>query len=128
MYFFISRTVNLVHYKEKISFKCFMDNLVFLLHVRKGQTQYILFACLIASPMPPSHSNGFLCALTRLPYTWHTCCHGSCHLGHAQDHFLLCRKVFHFAKDSEIHRMSPKRKRKGEILSIFLEISLLGCY
>lgn len=82
----------------------------------------------LPSSLPPQLClpRGCICALTRLLYTWHTCCHGSCHLGHARDHFLVCRRDFHFAKGSEIHCMHPKGRRKGKSLSIFFEVSFVG--
>lgn len=67
---------------------------------------------------PPGMS--FICALTRQLYTWHTCCRGSCHLGHARDHFLVCRKDFHFAKGSEIHCMYPKGGEKARVWVFFI--------
>ena len=79
-------------------------------------------------PSSATHSMDLICTLTRLLCTWHTCCRGSCRLGHAQGHFLECRKDFHFEEGSEIHCMHPKRRRKGKSLGIFLKITLLGPY
>lgn len=103
----------------------YSNNLIYYLFL---ELQYLLSPQLYASPTLLTHSRRFLCVLTRLIYTWHTCCHGSCHLVHAQDHFLVCKRDFHFALGSEIHHMYPKRSRKCKSLSIFLEITLLGSY